>query len=57
MTAQLAAPFLPDTAARIVELLELPAGALALPGPGWGEAFPSGHTVQAPVALFPRIES
>jgi methionyl-tRNA synthetase len=56
-TAQLAAPFLPETAARIVELLALPAErALALPGPAWGDAFPSGHTVHPPVALFPRIE-
>ena len=43
-TAQLAAPFIPDTAARIVGLLDLPADALALPGPAWGEAFAAGHT-------------
>jgi methionyl-tRNA synthetase len=56
VTAQLTAPFLPETAERIRELLGLPSGALALPGPVWGEAFPSGHVVQAPVALFPRID-
>ena len=56
VTAQLAAPFIPETSARIVTLLNLPPEALALPGPAWGEAFPAGHTVRAPVALFPRIE-
>jgi methionyl-tRNA synthetase len=54
-TAQLAAPFMPETAERIVGLLRLPADALQLPGPAWGEAFPSGHTVLAAVPLFPRI--
>ena len=57
VTAQLAAPFLPETAVRIAALLDLPAGALDLPGPAWGEAFPPGHTVQPPLALFPRIET
>ena len=56
VTAQLTAPFLPETAERIRELLGLPSGALAVPGPVWGEAFPSGHVVQAPVVLFPRID-
>jgi methionyl-tRNA synthetase len=56
-TAQLAAPFIPDTAARIAVLLNLPPGALALPGPVWGETFAAGHRVQAPVSLFPRIET
>ncbi len=57
MTAQLAAPFIPETAARIVELLDLPADALQLPGAAWGTAFADGHTVQKPVPLFPRIEA
>jgi membrane-associated phospholipid phosphatase len=46
---------MPETAERIVGLLNLPADALQLPGPAWGEAFPSGHTVLAAVSLFPRI--
>ena len=55
MTALLAAPFIPETAARIVELLHLPADALLLPGSAWGETFRPGHTVQPTVPLFPRI--
>jgi len=54
-TAQLAAPFIPETAERIVGLLNLPADALLLPGSDWGATFPSAHTVQAAVPLFPRI--
>jgi len=57
VTAQLAAPFLPEATARIAALLNLPAGALDLPGPVWGEAFPLGHTVQPSAVLFPRIET
>ena len=57
VTAQLAAPFIPDSCVRIRDLLNLPADALALPGPGWGEAFKPGHVVQPPVSLFPRIET
>ncbi len=49
------APFIPETAGRIVELLGLPADALDLPGAAWGTAFPVGHVVQKPVPLFPRI--
>jgi methionyl-tRNA synthetase len=57
VTAQLAAPFVPETAARIIALLNLPAETLALPGTAWGATFAPGSTVQAPVALFPRIET
>ena len=57
MTAELAAPFIPETAARIVGLLNLPADALDLPGPAWGTTFGEGHVVQKPVPLFPRIEA
>jgi methionyl-tRNA synthetase len=57
VTAQLAAPFIPETAERIRGLLNLQPSALAIPGPAWGATFPAGHVVQAPVALFPRIES
>ena len=54
-TAQLIAPFMPETAERIVGLLNLPVSALTMPGAAWGASFPDGHTVQAPVPLFPRI--
>ncbi len=54
-TAELAAPFMPETALRIAELLELPADALQLPGAAWGDAFRPGHVVRPPVPLFPRI--
>ena len=56
-TAQLTAPFIPETAARIADLLGLPPEGLALPGPAWGAAFAPGHALGKPVALFPRIES
>ncbi len=56
-TAVLAAPFIPETALRIMTLLNLPAESLDLPAPAWGDAFAPGHGVQAPVALFPRLES
>ncbi len=54
-TAELVAPFLPDTAERMRELLGLQT--LALPSPAWGDAFAPGHVVQPPVVLFPRIET
>jgi methionyl-tRNA synthetase len=56
-TARLAAPFLPDTATRIADLLALPADALGGPTPAWGRALPAGHRVKPSAALFPRIES
>ena len=55
MTAELAAPFIPETAGRIAELLNLSDRSLALPGPTWGTTFGQGHVVQKPVPLFPRI--
>ena len=55
-TARLAAPFVPDTAARIVDLLNLPQSALRSPGRPWGEGFPAGHHVKPSAVLFPRIE-
>ena len=54
-TARLAAPFLPDTAARIVDLLNLPQSALRSPSrPGGGIS--AEHRVKPSVVLFPRIE-
>jgi methionyl-tRNA synthetase len=55
-TAWLAAPFLPDTAARILDMLDAPGGERRAPARPWGEGFPEGHRVKPPVALFPRIE-
>jgi methionyl-tRNA synthetase len=56
-TAQLVLPFIPETAERIAGLLNLPADGLQLPAPAWGETFAPGHTLEKPVALFPRIEA
>jgi methionyl-tRNA synthetase len=56
VTAQLAEPFLPETARRLFGLLTLPEerlGDLDLP---WGQAFAPGHRTATPEALFPRIE-
>ena len=55
-TAHLAAPFVPDTAARIVDLLNLPQSELASSARPWGEGFPAGHLVKSSAVLFPRIE-
>jgi methionyl-tRNA synthetase len=55
-TAWLAAPFLPETAARILDLLNAPGVDRRGSSPAWGEGFPEGHRMQAPAVLFPRIE-
>jgi methionyl-tRNA synthetase len=57
VTAQLAEPFLPDTARRLIALLGLPPGRLAALDLPWGDAFPPGHRTHAPEALFPRVEA
>ena len=46
---RLSAPFLPDTGAKILDLLN------AEPAPDW--KFPEGHRVKPSSALFPRIET
>jgi methionyl-tRNA synthetase len=56
VTAQLAEPFLPETAARLTLLLGLPAARLAELDLPWGEALPPGHRTAAPEPLFPRVE-
>ncbi|MGH7821864.1 MAG: methionine--tRNA ligase [Candidatus Binatia bacterium] len=53
---RLAAPFLPESAAKIAGMLALPAGDLARRDLPWGRGFPDGHRVNAPVSLFPRLE-
>jgi len=52
----LLAPFLPDTADQLRDLLNLTA-ATAKPDAAWGECFAEGHAVKPPKALFPRIET
>ena len=56
VTAQLVAPFLPETAARLVTLLGLPDASLAALDLPWGTAFPPGHRTRRPEVLFPRVE-
>jgi methionyl-tRNA synthetase len=55
-TAQLVGPFLPETAARLAELLRLPHQQLTDLDLPWGAAFAAGHRTAPPVPLFPRIE-
>jgi len=54
--ARLLAPFLPDTADQLSDLLNLTA-ATAKPDAVWGKYFAEGHAVKPPKALFPRIET
>jgi methionyl-tRNA synthetase len=48
---------LPETAARILTLLGLPADSKVDEAWQWGNAVPAGHRVGPPEALFPRIEN
>jgi methionyl-tRNA synthetase len=57
VTAQLLEPFLPETAARIVTLLGLPAARLADLDLAWGRGFPAGHRTAPPEQLFPRVDA
>jgi methionyl-tRNA synthetase len=52
--ARLLAPFLPETARELGALLALDGDALRVP---WGEGFGTGHQVNPPKVLFPRIET
>jgi methionyl-tRNA synthetase len=54
--AQLLAPFLPETSARLAGLLGLPPERLADLDLPWGRAFEPGHVTGPPEVLFPRIE-
>jgi methionyl-tRNA synthetase len=56
-TAMLLSWFLPETSARMFELLHLEAPATLPERVNWGKHFGPGHTVDPPVALFPRIET
>ena len=57
VTAQLAAPFIPEAAARILALLKLPPDSARAPRSRVGRRVRAGHHVEPPVVLFPRIES
>ena len=50
-------PFMPETAARLLALLNQPHDASVNPPWQWGQALPTGHHTEKPVALFPRIEA
>jgi len=58
-------PFLPETAARMADMLgyekDSPAWQEALSpacnAPEWGGFYPPGHVVAKPEALFPRLET
>jgi methionyl-tRNA synthetase len=56
VTAVLLAPFLPETSARLLGLLDRPADSHLGDGWQWGSALPAGHRTKPPEALFPRIE-
>jgi methionyl-tRNA synthetase len=51
--ARVLAPFMPETALRLRELLAIDERALRNP---WGEGFVAGHKINPPKVLFPRIE-
>jgi len=55
-TAWLLSWSLPETSSRILALLSLAPPQAWQPELRWGEAFPSGHRVEAPISMFPRIE-
>ncbi len=52
--ARLIAPFLPDTAIEMRELLAIDDEGLKKP---WGDGFVAGHKVNPPKVLFPRVEA
>lgn len=57
VTAQLLAPFLPETAERLRAALGLDQAAFADLGLAWGDALAAGHCIGEPVSLFPRIDT
>ena len=52
--ARVLAPFMPETALQLRELLALGDDQLNAP---WGEGFVAGHKINPPKVLFPRIET
>lgn len=57
VTAVLLRPFLPETSARMLAMLDLPVDAIVPDDWQWGTALPEGHTTRKPEMLFPRIET
>ena len=57
VTAQLVAPFMPETAVKLATYLDFSADSLSQLDLPWGDAFPVGHRTLKGEALFPRIES
>jgi len=55
VSAQLLTPFLPETCERLFTMLALPSELKREYGLAWGKAFASGHLVQKPQPLFPRL--
>jgi methionyl-tRNA synthetase len=53
--SRLLAPFMPDTAKELQQLLGLKEGDPAYRAP-WGLGFSPGHKIRGPTVLFPRIE-
>ncbi len=56
-TAELVAPFLPESADRLWRMLALPGAPRVDESPSWGRAFPPGHVTGQAEILFPRIET
>lgn len=52
--ARVLAPFMPDTAKELRELLAVDEAGLNAP---WGQGFVAGHQVHPPKVLFPRIDT
>jgi methionyl-tRNA synthetase len=57
VTAVLLQPFLPESAVRILAMLDLPPDATLAPDWEWGKALADGHVTRKPEMLFPRIET
>ena len=57
VTAVLLRPFLPETAAKILALLDAPPDARLADDWTWGTGLADGQTVHKPEVLFPRIET
>jgi methionyl-tRNA synthetase len=55
-SSNLLAPFMPETAEQLRDLLNVSAAAAPSDAP-WGEFFAAGHVVKPPKVLFPRIET
>jgi methionyl-tRNA synthetase len=56
VTAVLLRPFLPETAARVLRLLNVPEDSSLAPPWQWGAGLRTGQHTDRPEALFPRIE-